>query len=191
MVAAAQLALDDDDKIYEFVDGQWVEKDAPVEGQTMPGARHGGIGTRLIIELGTHVKLNQLGGVYGPDTNFQIGNRERVPDLAFVSAARIPPEGEPETAWPIAPDLAVEVISPNDSFEQVHRKLREYFAAGVREVWLISMEQRTVMIYHSPVVAGVITLTEDDELTSAALLPGFRCRVAELFKQPAHRPADA
>ena len=74
---------------------------------------------------------------------------------------------------------------------RVHRKLREYFDAGVREVWLISMEQRTVMIYHSPAVVDAVTLTEDDDLTSAALLPGFRCRVAELFKQPAHRPAAA
>ncbi len=112
-----------------------------------------------------------------------------MPDVAFVSAARIPPEGEPETAWPIAPDLAVEVISPNDPYEQVHLKLREYFAAGVREVWLVSMAQRTVTIHHSPSLTDTVTLTENDELTSEALLPGFRCRVAELFKQPAHQPA--
>lgn len=155
----------------------------------MAGARHGGVGVRLLARIFMHVDANQLGGVYGPDTNFKIGRRERVPDVAFVSAARIPPEGEPETAWPIAPDLAVEVISPNDPFEEVHRKLREYFTAGVHEVWLISMEQHTVMIYHSPVLSDVVTLAEDDDLTSEALLPGFRCRVAELFKQPAHQPA--
>ncbi len=181
MHASAELALDDD-KIYEIVDGQLEEK-------PMAGARHGGVGVRLLAKMFMHVDARQLGGVYGPDTNFQVGNRERVPDVAFVAAARIPPEGEPETAWPIAPDLAVEVISPNDSWEQVYRKLREYFAAGVREVWLISLEQRTVMIYHSPAVADAVTLTENDVLTSEALLPGFRCPVAELFKQPAHRPA--
>lgn len=182
MVATAELALDDD-KIYEIAeDGQLEEKE-------MAGARHGGVGTRLLIKMGMHVDLNQLGGVYGPDTNFQIGNRERVPDVSFVSATRIPAEGEPETAWPLAPDLAVEVISPNDPWEQVYRKLREYFAAGVQEVWLISMEQRTVMIHHSPAVADALTLTENDELTSE-LLPGFRCRISELFKQPARQPAQ-
>ena len=181
MVATAQLALDDD-KIYEIVDGQLEEK-------PMAGARHGGVGTRLLARMLMHVETNELGGVYGPDTNFQIGNRERVPDAAFVSAARIPPEGEPETAWPIAPDLAVEVISPNDPYEQVHLKLREYFAAGVREVWLISMAQRTVLIYRSPALSDAVTLTESDVVASEALLPGFRCPVAELFKQPARQPA--
>lgn len=182
MVATAQLALDDD-KIYEIAeDGQLEEKE-------MAGARHGGVGTRLLIKLGMHVDLNQLGSVYGPDTNFTIGKRERVPDVSFVSAARIPAEGEPETAWPIAPDLAVEVISPNDLWEKVYRKLREYFAAGVREVWLVSIEQRTVMIHHSPAVADAVMLTETDELTSE-LLPGFRCRISELFKQPAHKAAQ-
>lgn len=182
MAATAQPALDDD-KIYEIVDGQPVEK-------PMAGAKHGGVGARLSARMFLHVDAHQLGGVYGPDTNFAIGNRERVPDVSFVSAARIPPEGEPENAWPIAPDLAVEVISPNDAWEQLYRKLREYFAAGVREVWLISMEQRTVMIYHSPAVADAVTLAENEELTSD-LLPGFRCRISELFKQPARQTAQA
>ena len=180
MSATAQLALDDD-RIYEIVDGQLEEK-------PMAGAKHGGVGSRLLARVLLHAETHQLGGVYGPDTNFAIGNRERVPDVSFVSAARIPPEGEPESAWPIAPDLAVEVISPNDAWEQLYRKLREYFAAGVSEVWLISMEQRTVMIYHSPAITDAMTLTENDELTSD-LLPGFRCLISELFKQPARQTA--
>jgi Uma2 family endonuclease len=188
MAVATEIALDTD-KLYEVVDGQLVEKDLPLEGQDMPGARHGGIGTRLIIEMGTYVKLNQLGAVYGADTSFKISFQERMPDVSFISAARIPEEGEPEGAWPLAPDLAVEVISPSDPWEKVNRKLREYFAAGVREAWLISMEQRTVMIYHSP--TNFITLTEDDELTSEALLPGFRCRISEIFKQPARSQPSA
>jgi Uma2 family endonuclease len=181
MVATAQLALDDD-KLYELMeDGQLEEKE-------MAGARHGGVGTRLSARMLMHVEANQLGGVYGADTSFRVGNRERMPDVAFVSAARIPAEGEPENAWPFAPDLAVEVISPNDPWEKVNRKLREYFAAGVREVWLISLEQHSVIIHHSPTNPSAC-LTEEDELSSE-LLPGFRCRVSELFKQPAHQPAE-
>jgi Uma2 family endonuclease len=182
MVATAELAPDDD-KLYEIAeDGQLEEKE-------MAGARHGGVGVRLVARMLMHVEANQLGGVYGPDTSFTIGSRERMPDVAFVSAARIPAAGEPENAWPLAPDLAVEIISPNDAWEKVNRKLREYFAADVREVWLISLEQRSVIIHHSPTNPTQI-LIGDDELTSANLLPGLRCCISELFKQPAHRAAQ-
>ena len=72
--------------------------------------------------------------MYGPDTSFQIGANERLPDVAFVAADRIPAWGEPEGMWPFAPDLAVEILSPTDLYEKVSGKIREYFAAGVRQV---------------------------------------------------------
>lgn len=168
--------LPDSEKEYEIVDGQPEEK-------IMGGARHGGVGTRLIIRLGNHVETNKLGGVYGPDTTFQIGNNQRLPDVSFVSVSRIPPEGEPEGIWPMAPDLAVEIISPNDLFEKVISKVSEYFSAGVRQVWLVSPEHRTVIIYNSP--SHTTILSESDDLTGDDILPGFRCRVAELFQSPA------
>jgi Uma2 family endonuclease len=80
------------------------------------------------------VEAQRPGGVYGPDTSFQIGSNERLPDIAFVAADRIPPEGEPEGMWPFAPDLAVEILSPTDLHEKVSGTIREYFAAGVRQV---------------------------------------------------------
>ncbi|HKX33163.1 MAG TPA: Uma2 family endonuclease [Blastocatellia bacterium] len=164
----------DTEKEYEIVDGH-------PEKKIMGGARHGGVGVRLIIELGTYIKINKLGRLYGPDTTFQIGLNERIPDIAFVSAERIPPEGEPEGKWRIPPDLAVEIISPTDLWNKVNPKVREYFAAGVRQVWLISLEEREVRILNSP--TAVTVLTEDEELTSA-LLPGFSCRIREIFQHP-------
>ncbi len=163
------------DKEYEIVAGQPEEK-------TMGGARHGGVGTRLIVRLGSHVEAHQLGGVYGPDATFQIGENQRIPDVAFVSAARLPAAGEPEGIWPMAPDLAVEIISPNDLYEKVISKVEEYLASGVRQVWLISPEHRTVTIYHAPTHTTI--LTEADDLVSEELLPGFRCRIADLFRAP-------
>jgi Uma2 family endonuclease len=80
-----------------------------------------------------YLKANRLGELY-PETNFQIGGNERIPDLAFVSATRIPPEGEPESKWPIPPDLAVEVISPNALYEKVYAKTMEYLTAEVKQV---------------------------------------------------------
>ena len=173
LAQAPEFVLDPE-KRYEFVDGQPKEKE-------MPGAKHSGVGTRLIVRMGSFVEAHHLGGVYG-EASFQIGKRERIPDVAFVALERIPPEGEPETKWPFAPDLAVEVISPNDIFDQVISKMREYFAAGVKQVWLISTEHRLVIVHDS--ILHTNMLEEDSELTCEALLPGFRCRVADLFKSP-------
>jgi len=165
----------DPEKAYEIVDGQPEEKE-------MPGARHGRVVMRLGARLEMHVEQHQLGGIYSPDTTFQIGRNERLPDLAFVSIARMPEGSEPEGIWPIAPDLAIEVISPNDLWEKVQSKVQEYFAAGVQQVWLVSWQQRTVSVYDSP--THVIILTEEDTLTSSALLPGFSCRVSDIFQRP-------
>ncbi|MGH9839361.1 MAG: Uma2 family endonuclease [Blastocatellia bacterium] len=170
MTSSPQLAFDDD-LDYEVVDGQKEVK--------MAGAKHGGIGAKLIIEAGIYLKQNPVGRLYSSNTTFQIGANERMPDVGFVSAARIPAEGEPSGKWEIAPDLAVEVISPNDIWDKVNRKVLEYFAAGVRQVWLVSQPERQVMIYDSPTQIRIVTAGE--ELTSEAILPGFKCRVADLF----------
>jgi len=166
----------DPEKDYEIVDGQPEEK-------AMAGARHGSVVMRLGARLQMHVEQHHLGGIYSPDTTFQIGRNERLPDLAFVSAARMPESGEPEGIWPMAPDLAIEVISPNDLWEKVQSKVQEYFTAGVRQVWLVSWQQRTVSLYDSP--THVTILTDEDTLTSEVLLPGFSCRVREIFQRPA------
>ena len=175
-MAVAEIILDPE-KEYEIVNGQPEEKD-------MAGARHSRIGTRLIGRLQPFVEANALGEVYGPDATFRIGRNQRLPDVSFVAAARIPEEGDPEGIWEIAPDLAVEVVSPNDVWEKLHGKVLEYFAAGVKQVWLISPEYKNVFVFDSPTQTTI--LSEQDELVSAQLLPGFRCHVSELFKPPKH-----
>jgi Uma2 family endonuclease len=169
--AESQLALDPE-KHYEIVNGQPEEKE-------MAGAKHGGVGMRLGAEVWFHVRAHKLGCVYGPDTTFLIGGNDRLPGVAFVSATRIPAEGEPEGKWEIAPDLAVEVISPNDLYGRVEGKLWDYFAAGVRQVWLVSTARQTVTLYRSPTDSTVFT--GDQELVSEDLLPGFRCRLGDIF----------
>lgn len=146
----------------------------------MAGARHGEVCAQIIIELGIYLKQNKIGRIYTPDTTFQIGASERLPDVGFIAAERRPKEGAPLSKWEIPPDLAVEVISPNDIWEKVNDKMREYFLAGVRQVWLVSLGQREVLVYDSP--TRITVLTEDDDLTSEALLPGFKCRVGNLFE---------
>jgi len=173
MSTMTEVALDPD-KLYEIIDGQPEEKE-------MPGARHSGICARLATELGVYLKANRLGGLY-VEGSFQIGGNERIPDLAFVSAARIPPEGEPDTKWPIPPDLAVEVVSPNDLYEKVYAKTMEYLAAGVKQVWLVSPEHHTITIYRS--ATHITAFTRDGELVSEDLLPGFRGPLREIFTSP-------
>jgi Uma2 family endonuclease len=174
MKAVIETVLDTD-KEYEIVNGQPEEK-------LMGGARHGGIGLRLGAKLWGHVETCRLGGVYGPDTSFQIGENERLPDLAYVAASRFPEEGEPEGAWPIAPDLAVEVVSPSDLYSKVMTRVADYLTADVRQVWVIYPQQRTVTIYSS--LTDLKVLQETDHLDGGDLIPGFRCPVADLFRSP-------
>ncbi|MGH9799835.1 MAG: Uma2 family endonuclease [Blastocatellia bacterium] len=171
MTATAGLAFDENVD-YELVNGRKEAK--------MAGARHGEVCARIIIELGIYLKQNKLGRIYTPDTTFQVGLNERLPDVGFVAVERLPAEGAPLSKWEIAPDLAVEVISPNDVWEKVNDKVHEYFSAGVRQVWLVTLGQREVLVYDSPTQIAVYT--ENDELTSETLLPGFKCRVGNLFE---------
>jgi Uma2 family endonuclease len=171
MTATAQVAYEDD-LDYEIVDGQKEVK--------MAGARRGRIGVNVLIKLGTYLEQHPIGGVYISNTTFLIGNNDRMPDVSFVSAERFPPEGEPSGKWEIAPDLAVEVVSPTDIWDKVNDKVKEYFAAGVRQVWLVSQPLQQVFVYDSPTQISVVT--KEGTLTSETLLPGFRCRVADLFR---------
>jgi Uma2 family endonuclease len=177
MQSTAEITLDPE-RSYEVVNGEPEEKEMPV-------ARHSGICTRLARKLGNYVEGESRGEIY-QEASFQIGGNERIPDLAFVSADRLPAEGEPETKWPMPPDLAVEIISPNDLYEKVYAKVMEYLAAGVKQVWLVSPENHSVTVYRS--ATHVTAFPEDGELVSEDLLPGFRCPLREIFKSPTKNP---
>ena len=173
MQATMELALDPE-KNYEIVNGVPEEKE-------MPGARHGMIAMRLAIRLGGFIEANQLGQAF-TEVNFKLVHNERIPDLSFVAAGRIPAEGVPEGVWQIPPDLAVEIISPNDLHEKVSSKVLEYLEAGVKQVWIVSPEIRTVTIFRS--MERVQVFAKDNVLESQDLLPGFRCPLTELFSSP-------
>lgn len=171
MQATMELALDPE-KNYEIING------VPEEKETS-GARHGMIAAGLLIRLGGFIEANQLGEAF-TEVNFKIGDNERIPDLSFVSASRIPAEGVPEGVWQIPPDLAIEIISPNDLHEKVSAKVFEYLEAGVKQVWIVSPEIRTVTIFRS--MDQVQVFTADRTLESQDLLPGFSCPLLEIFQ---------
>jgi Uma2 family endonuclease len=140
-----------------------------------------------------HLRL----GLYAEDKGFGVSvtemlfvldaehNLRRRPDVAFVSTVRWPLDRAlPETGdWDVVPDLAVEVISPNDVFKDVLAKVREYFHYGVQVVWVIAPEERQVYVYDAP--AHVCILTGQDELTGGEAVPGFRMPLVHLFQHAA------
>lgn len=174
MQAVAEVPLDPE-KSYEVVNGEMEEKG-------MPGARHSGVCGRIHAELVMYLRSNKIGELY-PEASFQIGTNERVPDLAFISSGRIPAEGEPETKWPFAPDLAIEVVSPSDFYEKVHAKALEYLTAGVQQVWIVSPENQTITVYRSSV--NITAFPRESDLVCEDLLPGFRCPLGQIFRNPA------
>lgn len=168
-------ALPESGKPRALVRGEVVE--------TMPpGGVHGVIAIVLGGLLRAWAKAGRH-GVVGAESGFILNRNPdivRGPDLSFVAAARLPPTGIPEAFWELAPDLAVEIVSPSETAEEVREKVRDFLAAGTLLVWVIYPRSREVLV-HRP--GGAIqVLTETDTLEDAAVLPGFACRVGELFE---------
>ena len=155
---------------YEYVEGELIPK--------MPTSlKHGKIISKLLLRLLPHVYENELGDVYPADTGFRVGERLLVPDVAFVSQARIPEDAD--KASPIPPDLAVEVVSPSDMSERIEAKAFAYLAAGTQMVWVLKPKSETVTVYRSR--TDIKLLTRNDTLTGEDVVEGFACPVEELF----------
>lgn len=175
MTADDLLDMPDDGLRRELVKG---------EVRTMPptGGEHGAITFKLSLALGNYIVAHNLGMAFGAETGFKIASDPdtvRAPDLAFIRQERIPATGIPKGYVPLAPDLVVEVISPHDKVYAVDEKTEEWLTAGVRAVWVVNPKRRTVTIYRPQ--AKAITLAENEELDGQDVVPGFRCRVAEMF----------
>ena len=174
-----------DEPLYEIVNGQRVALPPMSAYATwLASCLHGRLG--LYTEdngLGTSVTAM----LFVLDAEHDLRRR---PDVAFVSAARWPLDRAlPETGdWDVVPDLAVEVISPNDIFKDVLAKVREYFHYGVQMVWVVAPEEQQVYVYDSP--THIRILTGQDELPGGEVVPGFRLPLVHLF-QPAASPTIA
>lgn len=105
---------------------------------------------------------------------------ERRPDVAFVSYDRWPGRTIPETnAWDVVPNLAVEVVSPTNSAEEIDIKVTEYFAAGVELVWVVYPKTQRIYVFTG--VKDVAILDRGDVLDGGRVLPEFQLPIAELF----------
>jgi Uma2 family endonuclease len=167
--------MPDDGFRYELVKG---------ELRRMPpaGSEHGAIAVNIGVVMAQFAKTHGLGVVFGAGTGFKIASDPdtvRAPDLAFIRRERLPGESIPRGFWPGAPDLAVEVISPSDTYTEVEEKVNGWLNAGTRLVLVLNPRTRTVAMYTSH--TDVVRLTESDTLDGGEVLPGLTCRVAAFF----------
>ena len=146
------------------------------------GARHGDVAAEIGAQLRTYVRANRLGRVFAAETGFLLRRDPdtiRAPDAAFVTQDRLPEEGLPTGYFEGAPDLAVEVLSPDDRPRDVRQKANDWLQAGSRLVWVIDPGTRSVTVYSSP--EAFQELTEDDSLEGEHVIPGFACSIRGLF----------
>ena len=164
------------DRQIELVEGEIVEMSKPTVG-------HGEIVGRLYMKIASYVDENDLGRVTVGDAGFVVGRSPagqatvRGLDIAFISKAKAP-NPLPFKLFEIPPDLAVEVISPGNSADDIHDKVRELLKMGTPLIWLVHSRARTVVVHTS---AGAIICEESDTLSGGDVLPGFEIRVGDIF----------
>jgi Uma2 family endonuclease len=161
-----------DGRKYELVDGEIRVSPA--------GSRHGAVSLQLAARLLAFVKDRRLGYVFDSSTGFRLpGGNVRSPDVAFVARGRFERDELPEGFSPVAPDLAIEVLSPEDRPRQVLDKVGEYLQAGVRLVWVVDPRRARAAIYRS--LTDVRELGASDALEGEDVVPGFRCVLGEIL----------
>jgi Uma2 family endonuclease len=159
----------------ELIDGVLVEKAV--------GYLESLLAVALAARLRDFVRPGKLGIVLGEGGTLRIlPGQVRVPDICFVRRERFPGGELPDTAIPpLAPDLAIEILSRGNTEGEMQRKLRDYFAAGVRLVWYIDPRERTARVFTAPDQCSV--LGENDALSGGDVLPGFALPLTELFAE--------
>ncbi len=164
-----------DNRHFELVNGKLVERHM--------SALAGFVGARVIHHLVDFVDSNPVGDVFDSEASYQCFPQEqgrvRKPDISFIRSGRLPPEQLAQGHVRIAPDLAVEILSPNDLVYEVDEKVKEYLQAGVHLVWVIDPEARTVTIHRANGTKDI--LIESQNLSGEDVIPGFHCRVQDLF----------
>jgi Uma2 family endonuclease len=166
--------------LYELVDGTLVEKGM--------GYRESLLAVVLIELIHRFVRQANLGLVTGSDGMVRLfPGLVRIPDVAYVSWSRIPGGRVPSEPIPsLIPELAIEVLSESNTRAEMDRKYREYFSAGVRLVWEVDPERRTVAVYTTPDRSR--NLAENQTLDGGEVLPGFALPLVELFSELDQRP---
>ena len=161
-----------DGRIYELVDGEILVSPA--------GMRHSEIAAKILGIIATFLDDHPIGKVYTPDVGISLPNGNvRTPDVTFVRTEKLPGGESPEGFGELVPDLAIEVLSPNDSLKEVGRKIGEFLECGVPIVWVVDPKRQTVTVYRS--LSETQQFSATDLIAADPVLPGFSCKVARFF----------
>ena len=175
MTAEDLFKMPQGDNRHELIEGILKE-------MSPAGRKHGKLAIRIGASLDRHVEANGLGEVYAAETGFKIASDPdtvRAPDAGFVGRARAIEMGDTEGFVPGAPDLAIEVVSPSDSFAEVEAKVLDWLAAGARMVVVANSRKKTLTVYRS--LTDIKVLTEKDTLSGEDVVPGWNLPVKGLF----------
>lgn len=159
-------------RLCELIDGVLVEK--------AMGFQESLLATYLIRLLGSFVETRRLGVVLSSDGMVRIlPSQIRIPDVSYFSWDRLPGRKIPKVQVPrLAPDLAIEVLSPSNTEKEMDRKRADYFAGGTLEVWEVLIPTRDVTVYYPD---GTCKLFSGNSIITTALLPGMELAIAEMF----------
>ncbi len=177
LMTADELLRLGDDARGELIKGEFCEMGPP------PGGRHGKVAMRLGVKVGVFVDQRRLGTLFAAETGFLLErgpDTVRAPDLAFTSAARLPLDDDTAGYSQVVPDLVAEVRSPNDSRREVRDKALMWLSHGVRLVWVVHPDTRTIDVHRDGAPAA--TLDADAALDGGDVIPGFTCPVSAVFE---------
>jgi Uma2 family endonuclease len=145
------------------------------------GYRHGRVAMNLALRLGAHVERTRAGQLFAAETGFTLArgpDTVRAPDIAFIRRERLP-DPEPAGFPDLAPDLVVEVLSPDDRSGDVLAKVADWLSAGTRLVWVVDPSRRLARVYQSD--GTEVLVAADEALDGQDVVPGFSCTLAEIL----------
>ncbi len=168
----------------EFDSSPFAETHELIRGELYPimpaGTLHGIVTNRLSAYLTMFVIENNLGEVTAAETGFKLVNQSTVgADVGFINRENLARYGVPNSFFPVAPDLAVEVISPSNTSEEISTKTADYLSSGSKLVWIVYPKRKMVVIYRSNNTVGF--LYENDVLDGEDVIPDFRLPLEKVF----------
>jgi Uma2 family endonuclease len=180
-VAEKLLTVEEFEKLPETFTKRELVRGRVIE--TMPpGGEHGSIAGNILFLLREWLRQKHLKGYVAVESGYVLARNPdttRGPDVSYVRVERIPETGIPKGFWQLAPDLAVEVVSPGETADEIRDKVHDFLAAGTALVWVVYPRTKEV-IAHTP--DGLARTFDAEDKLEFDLLPGFSCTVAELFE---------
>jgi Uma2 family endonuclease len=176
------LTLEEFERLPEDNEGRLELSRGRLVREPLPDAEHGLLTGELIGRLYAFVRERRLGIVVTRGGFILSGDPPTVrePDLAFISAARLPKDGLSGGYWRQAPDLAVEVVSCWNTYSEIQAKVLDYLDTDCRMLWVVEPETRSLTVYRSRDDIRILTMSET--LSGSDVVRGFRLPLAELFE---------